>query len=48
MVEREARAILKRPKITATEKLKAMELLLKAAAIRHKIEDQADGSFFQP
>jgi hypothetical protein len=44
---REARATLKLKKITVAERLKAIELLAKVAQIRHKIEDGADGSFFQ-
>ena len=42
VVEREARAMLRRPKLTNAERLKALEL------IRHRVADKEDehGAFF--
>jgi hypothetical protein len=47
LAEREARKVLKMPRLTAAERLKAIEIVAKIAAIRHKVSDGGgDGAFF--
>ena len=46
LAEREARKVLRMPGLTAGERLKAVEIITKVAAIRHKITDGGEGGFF--
>lgn len=47
-IEREVKAMLGRNDLSATERLKAIEIGAKVLSIRHKIQDgdAKDGSFF--
>jgi hypothetical protein len=47
LAEREVRKVLKNGRLTAGERLKAIEIVTKIAAIRHKVSDGGgDGAFF--
>jgi hypothetical protein len=47
LAEREVRKVLKNPRLTAGERLKAIEILAKLVTVKHKVSDGgSDGSFF--
>jgi hypothetical protein len=47
LAEKEVRKVLKNPRLTTAQRLKAIEILAKLVTVKHKVSDGGgDGSFF--